>query len=82
MFNALIIWRISICLKSKDFSLAGVKSIWFTGSTMPFLRGVHSSAKSLLRIFPFVWISVSNLSSIKRSGISGISFAVIKGFKN
>ena len=66
IFNALIILRILTYLKSKDFSLAWVKNIWFTGSTLPFLRGIHCSAKNLLKIFAFVWISVTNLSSIKR----------------
>ena len=69
MFNALIILIFSTSLKSKYFSLAWVKNIWFTGSTLQFRRGVHCSAKNLLKIFTFVWISVINLLSIKRRGI-------------
>ena len=41
----------------------------------------HCSAESLLKIFAFVWTSVTNLLSIERGGVIGI-FIVIKSFKN
>ena len=39
LFDALIL-RISTSLKSKYFSLARVKNIWFNGSTLPFLSPI------------------------------------------
>ena len=65
MFSALTILRISSSLKLIELSLDWVKNIWFTGSTLLFFRGVHCSAKNLLKIFAFIWVSVTYLSSIK-----------------
>ena len=69
MFKAAVILRILSSLKFKECSFDGVKSNWFV------------SAESLLKIFAFVWTSVTNLLSIERGGVIGI-FIVIKSFKN
>ena len=51
MFKALIILRISSSLKSKEL----------TGRTLPFFKGVHCSAKNLLKTQAFVIIPVQPL---------------------
>ena len=72
MFKAVIIFRTSFLLKSKVPSLDWVKNIWLIGSTLSFFKGVRCSAKNLLKIFAFVFMSVIILLSTKRGGISGI----------
>ena len=74
IFSALIILRISSSLKFIEFSLDCVKNIWFAGNALLFFKGVHCSAKNLLKMFAFVWISITKLSPIKRGGIAGIFF--------
>ena len=70
MFRALIILTISPSMKSKYLGLACVKNNWLVGSILLFFKGVHWLAKNL-KIFAFAYISVTNLSSIKRGGIRG-----------
>ena len=61
MFNALIILRILSLFESKEHSHDWVKKIWLFGSMQSFFRGVLWSAKNVLKIFAFVWISMTNL---------------------
>ena len=72
MLRNLIILRISSSLKSKELNRHCVRKIWWDGSLLSFFKGVHCSAKILLKIFAFVFIAVTNLSSTKRGGIRGI----------
>ena len=60
MFRALIIWRSSPSLKSKDPSLDWVKNIWFVGRSLALINGWDWSAKNLLKMFVFVCMSMAN----------------------
>ena len=60
MFKALISLRISSSLKSKKRSFQWVKNIWFIGNTLLHLKGVHCSAKNLLKIVALVLMTVAN----------------------
>ena len=67
-----MILRISSSSKSEETSLDWVKDFWWMGSTFFSFKGVHCSAKKLLKKFAFVFTSVTNLLSTKRGEISGI----------
>ena len=67
-----MILRISSSSKSKETSLDWVKDFWLMGSTLFSFKGVHCSAKKILKMFAFVFTSVTNLLSTKRGEISGI----------
>ena len=54
MFNAMIIFSISFSLKTIVPSLNWVKNIGLIGSTLSFFKGVHCSAKNLLKIFALI----------------------------
>ena len=81
MFWALIIWRSSPSVKSKDPSLDWVENIRFAGRSLALFIGWQWLAKNLLKIFVFVCMSVTNLSSIKRGRIKGTFLSLLNDLR-
>ena len=49
--------------------------------TLPFFKRVQCSAKNLLNIFAFVYVSITSLSFIKRGEIKGIFLLLEKDLR-
>ena len=68
-----MILRISSSSKSKETSLDWVKDFWWMGSTFFSFKGVHCSAKKLLKKFAFVFTSVKTCYLPKEEKLVGFS---------
>ena len=80
IFKALIILRSSFSLKSKTLNSIELKIFDLLGVNYYCLMEYIVPQKTYKKIFAFICISVTNLSSTKRGGISGIFFVIVKCF--
>ena len=60
--RALIILKILSSLKSKELNHDCARKMLLDGSLLSFFRGVHCSAKNVLKVLAFVFTPVANLS--------------------
>ena len=75
MSKSFIISKLSSSLKSEEHSLDSVLKIALVGGILSFLKGIYCSANTLLKIFAFVVISVTNLYFTERGQIMRTFFS-------